>query len=87
MKTFQIWMEGFAATGQSQDAHYIGESKGEDFADACNNFTYPNDIKNLSDEVIVKKGDKLKLDEHRDYPCIWACRLYDNETDARKYFG
>jgi len=22
-----------------------------------------------------------------DTPCIWGCRVFDNETDARKSFG
>lgn len=75
MKVYQIWVEGFQVTGQHQTAQFIGESKGEDFYDACKKFKYPDD------------GDFLNLDKNKDYPAIWACQLYDNEADARKGFG
>lgn len=87
MKEYEIWMEGFAATGQSQGASYIGRASGKDFNDACKNFRYSKNITNWDNEVIVEEGEPLKLDDNRDYPSIWACRLYDNEADARKSFG
>lgn len=87
MKTFEIWMEGFSATGQSQDAQFIGKANGETFEDACRNFKYPKDSKDWQGKIIIHEGDKLKFDMYYGYPTIWACRLYDNETDARKSFG
>lgn len=47
------------------------------------------------DSIVVKKGTPLKLDKNSDgtlrlfngHPMIWACRLFDNEADARKSFG
>ena len=79
-KTFQIWSEGFAATGESEKAHFYGYSQGETFNQACLDFRDSN-------------GAKLGLDLNKDgalreeYPSIWACRLYDNESDARKNYG
>ena len=88
MKEYEIWMEGFAATGNQQGAHLIGKAKGIDFKDACKNFEYPEDmIREWDGLVMKKKGEKLKLDEHYEYPSIWGCQLYDNEKDARKSFG
>lgn len=88
MKEYEIWIEGYAATGEHSPASFIGKSKGDNFEDACKNFEYPENIMSfLGDEIIIHKGDKLKLDTHYPYPSIWACILYDNETDARKSFG
>lgn len=74
MKKFKIWMEGYAATGESGSAHYIGSAEGETFEEACKNYR-------------DKEGKPLGLDKHYHYPSIWACRLFDNEQDARKSFG
>lgn len=87
-EVFEIWMEGYEATGESGPAQLIGRYHGITFEEACKNFTEPANIIRQSDyKIIAKKGEKLKLDENRDYPAIWACRLYDNEIDARKSFG
>lgn len=86
-REFEIWMSGFAITGNQQGAQFIGKAKGETFKEACQNYEYPEDILGWNKEVIVHKGDKLKLDAHYDWPSIWACKLYDNEVDARKSFG
>jgi len=87
-KEYEIWIEGFIATGQSQRASFIGKAKGNNFKEACKSFRYPeNIIREYDGELIVKKGTKLKLDKHYKHPSIWACRLFDNEKDARKSFG
>jgi len=88
MKEYEIWIEGYAATGESSGASYIGKATGNNFEEACKNFRYPDNIYSyLGDKIIINQGEPLKLDENRKYPSIWACRLYDNESDARKSFG
>lgn len=87
---FEIWIEGYATSGERSNASLIGKSVGKTFEDAVNNYTYPQDVycfNNGEPEVYHKKGDGLKLDNSYPYPSIWACRLYDNEKDARKSFG
>lgn len=86
MKEYEIWIEGYAATGERAGASYLGKAIGETFAEACRNFREPEDVFNMGIQI-RKKGDPLKLDEHYPYPSIWACRLYDNEADARRFFG
>lgn len=97
-KEFDIWIEGYAATGEHSPASYIGKAMGETFEEACINFRYPHDIMREwplpgEDPILINKGEQLKLDIHtdgsivRDPPRIWACRLFDNESDARKSFG
>lgn len=88
MKEFEIWIEGYRATGEEAQASFIGKAAGETFEEACKNFEYPEDQFNMGIKFI-SKGQKLTLDEkgHGGRPSIWACRLFDNEADARKSFG
>jgi hypothetical protein len=72
---FQLWSEGFAATGESATASYEGEFEGETFMDA-----YLALVK-------ARYGDKPPSYVRLNEPVIWGCRVYDNEADARKGFG
>ena len=69
---FEIWSEGYWATGDKDSAGYHGEWEGETFADACeawaSNIQHPEYF------------NKSRL-------TYWGCRLFDNEIDARKTFG
>lgn len=71
---FEIWSEGFSITGDRSEAFLIGKAEGITFEEACKSFR---------DE----DGKPLALDSHYEHPSIWACRLYDNEKEARKSFG
>jgi hypothetical protein len=72
-REFEIWMEGYQATGESGGAQLVGKSTGWTFYDA---------VKNLAD-----RSHKGKFDWYGGRWSIWACRLFDNEADARKSFG
>ncbi len=69
----EVWIEGYAVTGESQEAFLMGRYEAESFDEAV--------------KIMLKEKGK------EDYKCInskhyiWACRLFDNETDARKKFG
>ena len=69
MKEYEIWSEGYAATGESAPAHLHGKQEAESFFEAC---------------LIFFKGSYLFNVDRMTY---WGCRLFDNETDARKSFG
>ena len=77
MKKIEIWEEGFACTGQSEKAKLIGVYEANDFNDAV--------------KAHIEAHPELKVNQLYDYDgkyhSIWACRLFDNETDARKEFG
>ena len=73
IKQYQIWTEGYAATGESSGAIYHGLSKGETFKQAVENFIEENNW-----------DKKLYNSEKLTY---WGCKFYDNESDARKTFG
>lgn len=86
MKEFPVWMEGYAATGESARASFLGKYQGETFEDACQAWA-DEDVKRKElfkreDTVIQGKGDKTKI-----RPSYWGCRLYETEEEARASFG
>lgn len=73
VKIFDIWCEGFMATGESSGANSLGCCSGKDLKEACINFAKTNkDFANYFNE---------------DRMTYWGCRIFDNEADARKSFG
>lgn len=75
MKKFEIWTEGYAATGEHQPASKMGEAEGETFRDAVLKF-----MENYSPR-------KRRDDFNAERLTYWGCRLFDNEADARKSNG
>ena len=76
---YEVWSEGYAITGNYSEACFEGMSYGETFDEAV--------IKLLSHRL---DKDKEEPDGYRRYDgrlCVWGCRIFDNETDARKAFG
>lgn len=74
MTAFNIWCEGYCATGQSSEAQFMGTFEADSFKEACQKLyesMSPNDQSYFS-------SDKMR---------IWGCRLFDNEIDARRSFG
>ena len=71
---FNIWREGYLCTGLEgipETARCLGEWDGKNFKEACINWSK------------VTKSTTFNADRLTD----WACRLLDNEADARKQFG
>jgi len=89
MKKYEIWMEGYAATGEHSDAQKIGEAEGDTFDDAVKNYMLRPTLLPHG----IKENDKSRYRSEEAYANrrsnwnIWACNLFDNETDARKSFG
>ena len=87
MKEFEIWVEGYAATGEYGTAQMIGKGFGETFDDAVRDYM----SKNTNNGIEVNDRDRYINEEsyqkRRSNWNIWACSLFDNETDARKSFG
>ncbi|MDB5531606.1 MAG: hypothetical protein JWR51_4709 [Devosia sp.] len=80
-KTFDVWMEGYAASGDSADATLLASGvEADDFAAAV--------------EIVVEKH-KLEHPTEVDYWgkrndgswAFYACRLFQTEAEARKSFG
>lgn len=69
---YSIWMEGFQVMEGKATAEFLGEYEADTFLEAC----------------------QMAADDHPGYGnydpkrnCIWGCRLFDNEKDARGTFG
>jgi hypothetical protein len=76
LKTFEIWMEGYAATGESGRAQKIWEGLAVDFDHAVRLY-----------QTISRDEVEIRPENTRSKYSIWACALFDNEADARKSFG
>ena len=73
MKKFDIWSEGFAATGENGEATFHGTISGEDFEDACCRFcSESEDFSGYFNQTSLT---------------YWGCRLFDNEAEARSRYG
>lgn len=69
---FAIWAEGYAVTGNQSGAMCFGNAEGDTFEHACK-------------ALFAERADRDYYDPHRN--TYWGCKLFDNETDARKSFG
>lgn len=76
-KSFTLWVEGFAATGEYGTAQRLGTYTGETFGDAVRKWDREKNSRNTYG----------KLTEHEGHFDVWGCRIFDNEADARKHFG
>lgn len=80
LKEWEIWMEGFAATGQSEKAQLIGVYEAETFDEAVQKY--------IQGEIAEHGTSTVELNRFgQGRHAIWGCELFDNETDARKSFG
>lgn len=71
-RAFDIWCEGYSATGEHAPAWLLGAAVAETFADACRKWAQQCEAPHLFDpEALTYCG----------------CRLFDNEADARRSFG
>lgn len=90
MASFEIWIEGYAATGESSPARRVvreGETdtmwEGVTFEQAC--VKALNELNwNMLYEGIQGLGSSYYDITRNAY---WGCGFYDNEADARKNFG
>ena len=71
-REFEVWSEGFAATGERGGAHLLGTASAYTFREACSKVA-----ETLSDPGLY---DSESL-------TYWACKLFDNVADARRSFG
>ena len=73
MKDWEVWSEGYTATGECGTAMFHGVDRAETFQQA---------IEAWLDEDI----SRWKL-YNPDRLTFWGCKFYDNEKDARAFFG
>lgn len=76
MKKFEIWCEGYVVIGNSAGANLLGTETANTWDEAVGKY-----MKKNPDRIDVRETNGVKT--YTD----WGCRLFDNETDARKSFG
>ena len=75
-KSFDLWMTGYACTGNSSGASFLGTFEADSFIDACDKWA-----------ETLRECDKQYYNKKENKAWFWGCAIYDNETDARKSFG
>jgi hypothetical protein len=78
LKTFTLWTEGYAATGQQSGAECHGQIQGTDFNDAVRNYVAP---------LPASISHYWDFHATQNVWTRWGCRAFDNEADARRAFG
>jgi hypothetical protein len=79
-KMFEVWSEGYAATGESSGATFHGKTMAETFDEAC--------IKLVGKDLDTDESEKDGYNRTSNGKMsIWGCELFDNEKDARASFG
>ena len=87
MKIFEIWMEGYSATGERGVAQMIGKGEGETFDDAVKDYMSKNPKHGIEENKRTSYRTQEYYDNRDSNWNIWACNLYDNHADAAKAFG
>lgn len=72
-RIYEIWSEGYCASGDSGKATYHGFSEGKTFRAACKKFAENNTSFN---SFFDEKNNSY-----------WGCRLFDSKEKAMKSFG
>jgi hypothetical protein len=73
MPFFEVWTEGYVATGEHGTAKFWGS-------------WWAEDLRGAADQVFSDDPD-LGRHYNRERLQVWACRIFDNEADARKSYG
>lgn len=73
MSKFDVWVEGYNATGNRGVAKILGSAiEAENFQEAC---------------MLTVDERQLTPLLSKDCTTLWGCRFFDNEADARRSFG
>lgn len=73
LKEYNIWSEGYIATGGSGKAYFHSKQEGLNFKDACKKFAE-------KDKDFAKYFDEKRM-------TYWGCKLFADESLARESFG
>lgn len=74
---YDIWVEGYIATGEHGLAQFLGTYPGESWDEAVQEWNRRKNYDNGWGKLEFRNG----------YWTVWGCRLFDNEADAREIYG
>lgn len=72
-KDWDIWVEGYAATGERRNHYRIGIGRGTTFREACLD--------------LAKKDDEFRKHFRAETLSFWGCRLFPDRLSAARSFG
>jgi hypothetical protein len=87
MREFEIWMEGWLATGEHSRAQVIGRGIGDTFDEAVKDYMSKTPNHRIKENTRSKYRNDEDYQKRRSNWNIWGCNLFDNEVDARKFYG
>ena len=83
LKEYEVWMEGYAATGESDSATLIGTARARNFAQACHIVMCNKYLSNYK----LERHAPGRWDYDPSKLSYWGCQLFWNEKLAKKTFG
>ena len=90
LKLYEVWSEGYAATGESGGAILMGKAHARNFSQACHTVMCMNFLENgMKINKPTYKGyvDAGRWDYDPSRLTYWGCLLYWSEELAKKTFG
>lgn len=87
---YEVWMEGYSATGEHGSAQLLGKTLARNFAEACHIIECENHLKYIKEcHTSNQKGydSPGRWDYDPNRLTIWGCRLFWSKELASKSFG
>ena len=93
LKEYEVWVEGYSATGESGKAYLAGKCMGRNFGQACHYIMCKNKLELIENENLFPSHEytSSSIGCRWDYDpykfSLWGCRLFWNEKLAKKLKG
>ena len=90
LKEYEVWMSGFAVTGQSQGASLLGIAKARNFGQACHIVMCQDKLDGIKKENDPDNKNYVtpaRWDYDPSNLSYWACKLYWSLDIAQRSFG
>lgn len=83
LKEYEVWVEGYAATGESGGASLVGKARARNFAQACHIVMCNRYLKSYK----LERDTPGRWDYDPSRLSYWGCGLFWSEYLAKKTFG
>lgn len=90
LKEYEVWCEGYAATGERSGATLLGKVLARNFAQACDTIMCKQHLAYIEQDNLPDNKEYCPprtWDYNPQRLTVWGCRLYWDEMLARKSFG
>lgn len=90
LKTYEVWSEGYTATGERGTATLIGKTVARNFRQACDIVMCTRHLEQIQKEIDPDYKEYYSQSPWAYDPHTlkdWGCRLFWSEKEAKKSFG